>query len=100
MVHVLLTLGFVLMIVDAAVAWLFVLLYSRVRWYGSEEGRHLMRFTLAVALLFSLSVLFIVTNPNPLTRGVVSVAVFGWIAAELANRIRLHLRARRENRAR
>lgn len=76
--------------------WTFVVLYSRVTWYKSAEGRHLMKFTVCLALMYSLSILFLVVDPKPLTRVVLSILLFGWTAWELGNRIRLHLRAKRE----
>lgn len=99
MTKALLTLALALMVLDAVLAWVFVALYSRVRWWATMEGRHLMRFTIAVALMFSLSVLFMVLEPKPLVRGVIATVIFGWIAAELGNRTRLLLIARREVRA-
>ena len=82
----------------AGLAWTFIILYSRVRWYESAEGRHLMKFTLAFALTISLTLLFRVMRPPVEVRAVLSIALFGWIAWELGNRIRLHLRAKREAR--
>jgi hypothetical protein len=88
----------VLLVACALLGWLFVILYSRVRWYVTPEGRHLMKFTTALALTFSLSVLFQLIHPTLPTRAVLSVVLFGWIAWELGNRVRLHLRAKREGR--
>lgn len=98
MLHALYLVAFAALILCAVEAWVFVVLYSRVRWYGSPEGRHLMKFTAALALTFSLTLLFALVHPEPMMRAVLSIAVFGWIGWELGNRIRLHLRAKRENR--
>jgi hypothetical protein len=89
----------VLMGAVAVLGWLFVILYSRVRWYATPEGRHLMKFTTGLALTFSLSLLFQFTDPGRWTRVVLSITLFGWLAFELANRTRLHLRAQREARS-
>lgn len=97
MLHVLTVTAYALLIACAAFAWLFVILYSKVRWYATPEGRHLMKFTVALALVFSLSLLFRIADPKPLTRVSLSCVLFGWIAWELANRTRLHLRAKRES---
>ena len=96
MFHVLTATAWALLILCAALGWLFVILYSRVRWFATAEGRHLMKFTIALSLTYSLSLLFAVVHPKPLTRVVLSIALFGWTAWELGNRSRLHLRAKRE----
>lgn len=83
----------------AALSWTFIILYSRVRWYNTAEGRHLMKFTLAFALTISLTLLFRILRPPIEVRAVLSIALFGWIAWEMGNRIRLHLRAKRETRS-
>ena len=80
----------------AMLAWLFVALYSRVRWWATREGRHLMKFTIAFALVLTLTLLFQVAQPKPLTQLVLSIALFGWIGWELAVRSWLHLQAVRE----
>ena len=98
MLHALFALAYALLIACAVLGWLFVILYSRVRWYATAEGRHLMKFTTALALTFSLTLLFAVLDPKPEVRAVLSIGLFGWIAWELANRSRLHLKARREAR--
>jgi len=98
MVDALYAVAYAALIACAVLGWLFVVLYSRVRWYATPEGRHLMKFTTALALTFSLSLLFAVLKPKPEVRAVLSIALFGWIAWELANRSRLHLRAKRETR--
>ena len=80
----------------AVLAWLFVALYSRVRWWATREGRHLMKFTVAFALMLSLTLMFQVIQPKPLTQLVLSIALFGWVAWELAVRSWLHVQAYRE----
>lgn len=81
----------------AVLAWLFVALYSRVRWWATKEGRHLMKFTIAFALVLSLSLLNQVVRMKPATILILSIALFGWISWELAMRSWLHLQAVREN---
>ena len=87
-----------LLVLCAVLGWVFVILYSRVSWYASPEGRHLMKFTMVLSLTYTLSLLFAMVDPKPLTRVLLSVILFGWTAWELGNRIRLHLRAKREMR--
>lgn len=89
-----------LAIACAVLGWVFVMLYSRVHWWKSPEGKHLMRFTTALALTFSLVVVFRVVRPDPLTGRALAVFLYGWIATELAVRVGLLLRARRETKAR
>jgi len=96
MLTTLTTVAIVLLALCAAFGWLFVALYSRVRWFATAEGRHLMKFTIALSLTYTLSLLFMVVQPKPLTRVVLSIGLFGWTAWELGNRSRLHLRAKRE----
>ena len=98
MLHAMTALAVGLMGLCAALGWLFVILYARVRWYATPEGRHLMKFTIALSLTYSLSLLFMVVQPKMQTRVVLSIALFGWTAWELGNRSRLHLRAKREAR--
>ena len=78
-------------------AWLFVLLYARVQWWATREGRHLMRFTIGFALVLSLTLLNQVVVMKPQTVLILSIALFGWISWELAVRSWLHLQAVREN---
>ena len=87
-----------LLVLCAALGWVFVILYARVNWYATAEGRHLMKFTTVLSLTYTLSLLFAVIDPKPLTRVLLSAILFGWTAWELGNRIRLHLRAKREAR--
>jgi hypothetical protein len=82
---------------SAVLAWLFVALYSRVRWWATKEGRHLMKFTIAFALVLSLSLLNQVVHLKLVTLLVLSIALFGWISWELAMRSWLHLQAVRES---
>ena len=92
----LLAVAVALLALCSILGWVFVILYSRVRWYATPEGRHLMKFTTALALAFSLTLLGAIVRPKPATEAVLAIALYGWIAWEFANRIRLHLRAKRE----
>jgi hypothetical protein len=85
----------VLMGACAVFGWVFVVLYSRVYWKVTPEGRHLMKFTIALSLVFSLSTLFQFTDPGMWARVGLSIALFGWVAFELANRTRLLILAQR-----
>ena len=96
MIEVLTIVAIGLIALCAILGWVFVALYSRVRWWATAEGRHLMKFTVVLSLTYTLTILFHVVQPKMLMRLVLSVALFGWTAWELGNRVRLHLRAKRE----
>lgn len=83
---------------DALFAWMFVARYARVRWYESAEGRHLMRFTMLLALMFTFTLFGQLVKPRPLTSLVLSCVLFGWAAFELGIRVWLERRAQREAR--
>jgi hypothetical protein len=95
-VQVLAWVAFALLALNAVLGWVFVARFSRVAWYATPEGRHLMKFTAALALTFTLSLLFAIVDPKILTRLLLTIGLFGWIAYELANRIRLQVNAKRE----
>jgi hypothetical protein len=99
MVEVLTFIALGLIVLCAVFGWTFVALYSRVQWWRTAEGRHLMKFTTVLSLTYTLTLLFHVVEPKMLTRLVLSIALFGWTAYELGNRIVLHLRAKREHEA-
>jgi hypothetical protein len=99
MIAVLTGLTLALVALCALFGWTFVVLYSRVQWWRSAEGRHLMKFTVVLSLTYTLSLLFQVVEPKILTRLLLSIALFGWTAYELGNRVLLHLRAKREHEA-
>ena len=96
LIQILAWVAFALLALDAALSWVFVARFSRVAWWVTPEGRHLMKFTAALALTFTLSLLFAIVDPKILTRLLLTIGLFGWIAVELANRIRLQGVAKRE----
>jgi hypothetical protein len=95
----LMMLAFALLAANAVLAWAFVGFYSRVRWNATREGRHLMRFTLILALMFTMTLAFNVVRVPFLVRAVISLALFAGSAYELGNRLRLERRAQRERAA-
>lgn len=96
MIDVLMFVALGLVALCAALGWLFVALYSRVRWWATAEGRHLMKFTVVLSLMYTMTLLFQVAQPKMEMRLALSIALFGWTAFELGNRSWLHLRAKRE----
>lgn len=79
----------IMLCVCAVEAWTFVILYARVRWWSTAEGRHLMRFTAILAVTFTLSVAFNVLPIPPIVRALVSLLVFTVMAGEILARIQL-----------
>lgn len=82
--------------VCAVLSWVFVAMYARVPWRRSREGRHLMRMTIILGSIFTLSVIFNVVPFPPLFNAAVSVVAFIAMAAEIWARIALLRRAQRE----
>ena len=86
-------------VVGSVAAWTFVLKYRQYRWRTYDEGRHLMAFTLLLAVILSY------VSVRALTGGVVlaihdeafRLFVYGSIAAMLLWRVRLLVQAQREN---
>lgn len=89
------TAGLVLRIGCCVLAWAFVWRFSRVNWQGSYEGRHMMGFTLIVAIFmtFATSVTLFGKYPGV---DVVAVALYGWLAWLLWERHRLFSLAQKE----
>ena len=79
----------------AAIAWTFVLMYRRYDWKATDAGRHLMGFTLAVAVILTLAAETRIFGPYP---GIqfVAVGMYAWLVYLLASRLRLLLRANRD----
>lgn len=91
---VLQAMGTLFVIVVAVAAWVFVLTYRARRWREWAEGRHLMRFTVGIALITTyasivgVAAIFGLTFP-PLLQALVRLAIFGWLAVMLVQRVRL-----------
>lgn len=82
----LLVLAAVFLVVAAVEATRFAVRYSRTTWRRNREGRHLMRFTVALALaLWGTLVLSVVPLPN-WVQLVVGAGVYAWLAFELHHR--------------
>jgi L-asparagine transporter-like permease len=84
-----------LVAIGALLAWWFVLMYRRVKWRKYREGRHLMGFTLMVAIILSLAAVVRVFGPYPGMQ-YVAVVLYAWLVYLLAARIWLQRRAQRE----
>jgi drug/metabolite transporter (DMT)-like permease len=87
----------VLVAIGAALAWTFVVLYLRVEWRATHEGRHIMGFTLMVAIILSLAVEVRIFGPYEGLQ-VVAMLLYGWLVYLLGSRVRLLIRAQRERR--
>ena len=85
--------AFSLLTIDALIAWAWVFRYRRRDWNTTEYGRHLMRFSLLVAVALSFTVLFGLVDEPPWLGLGISCVVYVGLGAELLNRHRLLGRA-------
>lgn len=75
-----------LLLVAAVEATRFAVRYSRTTWRRTREGRHLMRFTVALAIaLWGTLILAVVPLPDWLEL-LIGVGVYAWLAFELNRR--------------
>jgi len=77
--------GTVAAIIAAVAAWWFVISYRRVNWAVSEHGKHLMSFTLGMAVIFTFVSARAITGStaDKLWLELVRLAVYGWAAVML-----------------
>lgn len=94
-------LGTAAVLAAAAVAWAFVFGYARRSWRQWDEGIHLMRFTIGIALICSYSALINVIGPvairEPLTE-LARLVIFTFVAVMMVDRYRLLQRAIKRDR--
>lgn len=85
----------VLVALAALLSWTFVLRYRRLDWRATDEGKHIMGFTLCVALFTTLATEVRVFGPYP---GAIFVALglYGWLVYLLFSRNLLLHRAQAE----
>lgn len=85
-------------VVGSAAAWTFVLKYRTVSWRTYDEGRHLMAFTLLLAVILTYVSIRAVSGSNVLAiqDEAFRLFVYGSITAMLLWRVRLLIAARRE----
>jgi len=82
----------VLVAIGAVLAWTFVALYWPYDWRATHEGRHIMGFTLMVAIILSLAVEVRIFGPYPGLQ-IVAMLLYGWLVYLLGSRVRLLWRA-------
>lgn len=87
-----------LVLVISIEAWVFVARHARTTWWDNREGRYLMRSKVNLALLFTMTLVFQVVHPRPLTAVVISIALFSFTAYVLADLLILQTQAKRERR--
>lgn len=80
----------------AVLPWVFVTLYARLPWRRTAEGRHLMRMTTIMGVMFTASFVLNIAPLPPLWQAIVALVVFSAMAFELWARVALLLRAQRE----
>lgn len=96
MIQALTVVALILIGICAAEAWLFVARHARTHWWANGEGRYLMRSKIALALLFTMTLVFEWVRPQLLTRIVISDALFLFTAYTLADLLILQSKAKRE----
>lgn len=84
--------------VMAALAWVFVGRLAWTRWWETAEGRYLMKSKTALALIFTMGLLFRVFEPTDEVKVIVAALLYSWITYTLAELLVLQTRARREPR--
>lgn len=89
------TVATVLRVEAAVIAWAFVARYSRVSWHRTGEGRHLMAFTLLVALFMTFAATVSIFGPYP-GIDLVALALYGFLVALLWDRNLLFTHAQHE----
>lgn len=89
MTTALIVMAVLFLLVAAVEATRFAVRYSRTTWRANREGRHLMRFTVALAIaLWGTLILAVVPLPEWLEL-LIGVGVYAWLAFELYHRNRL-----------
>lgn len=82
---------------DAA---LFIIHYRKVNWKGSPWGRHVMRLCFILGVTFEavviVNVLYAIHRYEPRIVSVLTILLYGAIAAEMHNRRYLEKRAQKE----
>jgi hypothetical protein len=69
----------------ALLSWVFVARHARTAWQASHGGRYLMRSKIALALLFTFTLLGQIIPIRPLTGVVLSILLFAWTAYVLVD---------------
>jgi len=82
----------------AVLSWAFVVRHARINWRATPEGRYLMWSKLAMALLFTFTLLGQVLPVSLMVGAVLSVVLFGGTAVVLADLLVLQARAIEEAR--
>lgn len=82
--------------VMAALAWVFVGRHAYTRWWETPTGRYLMKSKTALALIFTMSLLFRVFEPSREAMLGTAAVLYTWIAYTLAELLVLQSRAMRE----
>lgn len=75
----------VLRVACALLAWLFVVRYALTTFEDTEEGKHLMGFTLITAIFMTLASIVVIFGPFPYI-GQVGTILYAWLAYLLYRR--------------
>lgn len=79
------TVATILRVEAAVVAWVFVARFSRVTWWRTDEGRHLMAFTVLVALFMTFASTVSIFGPYP-GIDLVALGLYGLLVTMLWDR--------------
>lgn len=83
----------------AVLSWVFVARHARTEWTATHGGRYLMRSKVAMALLFTLTLVAQAVPIRPLTAVVLSILLFGWTAYVLFDLLHMQSVAIRQAKA-
>jgi hypothetical protein len=89
MTSFLIALAVLFLVVAAVEATRFAVRYSRTTWRRNREGRHLMRFTVALAIALWGTLILSVVPLWDWLELLIGVGVYAWLAFELHHRNRL-----------
>lgn len=85
------------LIACAVLGWWFAWRYSRTTFEDTPEGRHVLRFTILLAVTFTVTAVLQLVPVPPFVGVLASLVLFAAIGAELWTRITLLREAQREN---
>ena len=88
------TVGTVIYVAMAAVGTLSVIVHSRVRWWATQMGRHVMVYMLSIAVVLDLGVIRLLVGDTAWFAAV-RVAALAVVLAAMTQRLYLQVAARR-----
>lgn len=89
--------GVCLRVACSVAAWAFVFRFSRVEWQSTDEGRHIMGYTLITAIFMSLATIVTIFGRFEGIE-VVTIGLYGWLLGLLWQQHRLFTEGQAEGR--